>query len=115
MATPEKKQHSYEGETFEKDHSKEIILDSRSPGVRKIEAITSSFTTTSLTILFVGIFLASYAYGLDSSTRYVYQVSNGFLILWVWCYSFSKSLFSLNRLPPLIHSKSIRCSLPLML
>ncbi|KAG2178275.1 hypothetical protein INT44_001425 [Umbelopsis vinacea] len=77
MATPEKEQHSYEGETFDKDqsHDNEVILDTRSPGVRKIEAISSSFTTTSLTILFVGIFLASYAYGLDGSTRYVYQTS----------------------------------------
>lgn len=85
MTTPEKEDHSYEGETFEKDNSnsKEVVLDSRSPGVRKIEAITSSFTTTSLTLLFVGIFLASYAYGLDGSTRYVYQVSSAFIIFWI--------------------------------
>jgi hypothetical protein len=72
----EKETHSYEGEGIEKVYSQphKVVLDTRSPGVRKIEAISSSFTTTSLTILFIGIFLASYAYGLDGSTRSVYQV-----------------------------------------
>lgn len=52
-----------------------ISLDSRSPGVRRIEAISTSFTTVSMTLLFVGVFLVSYAYGLDGQTRGVYQVS----------------------------------------
>lgn len=56
-------------------HSQDITFDSGSPGVKKIEAIASSFTPASLTILFVGIFLTSYAYGLDGQTRSVYQVS----------------------------------------
>lgn len=75
----EKLPHPYGEASFNQEeiaHSQDVALDSRSPGVKKIEAIASSFTPASLTILFVGIFLTSYAYGLDGQTRSVYQVSN---------------------------------------
>ncbi|OZJ05133.1 hypothetical protein BZG36_01348 [Bifiguratus adelaidae] len=49
------------------------VSSSKSPGVRRIEAIASSFTVVSFTILFVGIFLTAYVYGLDGQTRGVYQ------------------------------------------
>jgi len=66
---------------------------SKSPGVQRIEAISSSFTPVSKTILFAGIFLVACehptmlqlpllkltgrldAYGLDGQTRYVYSAT----------------------------------------
>jgi SIT family siderophore-iron:H+ symporter-like MFS transporter len=63
----------YAGPAKAVEHS--VSLDSRSPGVRRIEAISTSFTVVSMTFLFAGVFLVSYAYGLDGQTRSVYQVS----------------------------------------
>ncbi|TFK51951.1 siderochrome-iron transporter [Heliocybe sulcata] len=47
--------------------------DGKSPGVKRVEAIASSFTRLDLVVLFGGIFLIAYAYGLDQQTRSVYQ------------------------------------------
>ncbi|CAM0141654.1 hypothetical protein VKS41_000762 [Umbelopsis sp. WA50703] len=63
----------YAGPAKAVEHS--VSLDSRSPGVRRIEAISTSFTVVSMTFLFVGVFLVSYAYGLDGQTRSVYQTT----------------------------------------
>lgn len=45
----------------------------KSPGVRRIEAISSCFTTWHKAALFFGVFLIAYAYGLDGSTRFTFQ------------------------------------------
>lgn len=47
--------------------------DLHASGVSQIQSISSSFTTASRAVLFVGIFLVAYAYGLDGQTRYTYQ------------------------------------------
>ncbi len=51
-----------------------VILGEKSPGVKRIEVISHSLNKWTKVMLFVGIFLIAYAYGLDGSVRYVYQV-----------------------------------------
>jgi len=45
----------------------------KSPGVRRIEAISACFTRWHLVVLFITILLISYAYGLDGTIRYLFQ------------------------------------------
>nr|ODN90125.1 MFS transporter, SIT family, siderophore-iron:H+ symporter [Cryptococcus depauperatus CBS 7841] len=45
----------------------------KSPGVRRIEAITTCFTTWHRYVLFFSVFLVAYSYGLDGSVRFTYQ------------------------------------------
>lgn len=47
--------------------------DLHAQGVRNIAAISSSFDLKSKFVLFFGVFLVAYAYGLDGQTRYTYQ------------------------------------------
>ncbi|WVF68087.1 hypothetical protein IAT40_002850 [Kwoniella sp. CBS 6097] len=47
----------------------------KSPGVKRIEAIASCFTSWHRYILFITVFLVAYSYGLDGSVRYTYQVT----------------------------------------
>ncbi|KAJ9115781.1 ferrioxamine B transporter [Naganishia onofrii] len=42
-------------------------------GVRRIEAINSQLTQLDRVIIFVGLFLIAYCYGLDGTVRYTYQ------------------------------------------
>jgi SIT family siderophore-iron:H+ symporter-like MFS transporter len=55
-------------------NEKTLLLGGKSPGVRRIEAITTQFTNLDRIFIFIGVFLIAYAYGLDSSVRYTYQV-----------------------------------------
>ena len=55
------------------------LLGDKSPGVKRIEAISASFTRWSKISLFVSIILVAYAYGLDGTVRYTYQVVYLFL------------------------------------
>jgi SIT family siderophore-iron:H+ symporter-like MFS transporter len=55
-------------------NEKTLLLGGKSPGVRRIEAITTQFTNLDRVFIFIGVFLIAYAYGLDSSVRYTYQV-----------------------------------------
>jgi SIT family siderophore-iron:H+ symporter-like MFS transporter len=52
----------------------EVLFGEKSPGVQRIEAITSHITTLDKFFIFFGVFLLSYAYGLDGTIRYTYQV-----------------------------------------
>lgn len=45
-----------------------------SPGVRRIEAISKHIRPADRWVLFFAVFLIAYAYGLDGTLRYVYQV-----------------------------------------
>lgn len=45
-----------------------------SPGVRRIEVISSQFNLVHRIIFFFGVFLIAYVYGLDGTIRYTYQV-----------------------------------------
>lgn len=46
----------------------------KSPGVARIEAINRHLTFANRVGLFIGVFLIAYAYGLDGTVRYTYQV-----------------------------------------
>ncbi|CAO3639896.1 unnamed protein product [Cunninghamella echinulata] len=50
-----------------------MVDKEKSQGVIRIEAVSSSLNSTSLSILLVGIFLVTYCYGLDNQTRSIYQ------------------------------------------
>lgn len=45
----------------------------KSPGVRRVEALSSVLTTKDRIFIFFGVFLVAYAYGLDGTLRYAYQ------------------------------------------
>jgi MFS transporter, SIT family, siderophore-iron:H+ symporter len=49
------------------------LLGAKSPGVARIEAISSTLTKIDRLCLFIGVFLIAYAYGLDGTVRYPYQ------------------------------------------
>ncbi|CZT42643.1 probable SIT1-Transporter of the bacterial siderophore ferrioxamine B [Rhynchosporium secalis] len=51
------------------------ILGAKSPGVARIEAVSSQLTFGDRVFLFCGVFLIAYAYGLDGTVRYTYQAT----------------------------------------
>ncbi|ANB13923.1 Sit1p [Sugiyamaella lignohabitans] len=65
---PEGYQPSYEG--FDQQAEKE-----KSIGVRKVEIYSSQYKLVGKIFVFFSVFLVSYAYGLDSNIRYVYQAT----------------------------------------
>ncbi|KIY46936.1 MFS general substrate transporter [Fistulina hepatica ATCC 64428] len=50
-----------------------VLFGTKSPGVKRIEAISATFTKWTKVFLFFGIFFIAYAYGLDGTVRYTYQ------------------------------------------
>ena len=50
------------------------LLDKESPGVKRVEIISSHIQLIDRVFLFSSIFLISYVYGLDNQTRLSYQV-----------------------------------------
>ncbi|EFR05113.1 siderophore iron transporter 1 [Nannizzia gypsea CBS 118893] len=50
-----------------------VILGKKSPGVLRVEVISSHMTFIDRIILFVGIFILAYAYGLDGTLRFTFQ------------------------------------------
>ncbi|KAK3303182.1 major facilitator superfamily domain-containing protein [Chaetomium strumarium] len=53
--------------------SSTITIDEKSPGVRRIEALSAVLTTGDRVFIFIGVFLVAFAYGLDGTVRYAYQ------------------------------------------
>jgi len=49
-------------------------MGEKSPGVARIEAINRHIKFSDRIGLVVGVFLIAYAYGLDGTVRYTYQV-----------------------------------------
>ncbi|KAH7132570.1 siderochrome-iron transporter-like protein Sit1 [Dendryphion nanum] len=49
------------------------IIGKKSPGVERVEAIAAHITPLNRVAIFFGVFLISYAYGLDGTLRYSYQ------------------------------------------
>ncbi|KAH7134585.1 major facilitator superfamily domain-containing protein [Dactylonectria estremocensis] len=64
---PEKHRHS------EPHPELKSLRDVKSPGVVRIQAISSCITPIDRIFIFFGVFLVAYAYGLDGTTRYTYQ------------------------------------------
>jgi len=54
---------------LEKQGDNNTAFGDKSPGVRRIEAISKCFQSWHRWVLFVAIFLVSYSYGLDGSVR----------------------------------------------
>lgn len=52
-----------------------ILAGEKSPGVARIEAINAHMTLFDRIVIGLGVFLIAYAYGLDGTVRYTYQVS----------------------------------------
>ncbi|RMZ91530.1 hypothetical protein DV736_g1252, partial [Chaetothyriales sp. CBS 134916] len=63
--------HSYDTQSQERRQS--VIRGGESPGVARVEAISSVITHTDRIFIFFGVFLIAYVYGLDGTLRYVYQ------------------------------------------
>jgi SIT family siderophore-iron:H+ symporter-like MFS transporter len=57
------------------------LLGKKSPGVERMEAIAAHTTFGDRIAIFIGVFLIAYAYGLDGTLRYTYQVIH-FLTNW---------------------------------
>ena len=55
------------------DGRRASIVDEKSPGVVRMQAIASRLTLSDRIWLFTGVFIIAYAYGLDGQTRYTYQ------------------------------------------
>ncbi|KAJ9665892.1 ferrioxamine B transporter [Coniosporium apollinis] len=60
--------------TVVSDNSSQVHLTGeKSPGVARIEALSTHLTTFDRVFLFIGVFLIAYAYSLDGTLRYTYQ------------------------------------------
>ncbi|WWD20507.1 hypothetical protein CI109_104983 [Kwoniella shandongensis] len=53
----------------------ETAFGDKSPGVRRIEAISSCFESWHKWVLFASVFFVAYSYGLDGTVRYTYQAA----------------------------------------
>ncbi|RGP76438.1 mfs sit siderophore-iron:h+ symporter [Fusarium longipes] len=66
-------------ETTEANHEAktpaDAVRDITSPGVQRIKAMSEVITMMDRVFIFLGVFLISYAYGLDGTVRYAYQPS----------------------------------------
>ncbi|WRT68181.1 uncharacterized protein IL334_005156 [Kwoniella shivajii] len=60
-------------EELERQGDTETAFGDKSPGVKRIEAITSCFTAWHRWVLLISVFLVAYSYGLDGTVRYTYQ------------------------------------------
>lgn len=61
--------------TVVSDNSSQVHLTGeKSPGVARIEALSAHLTIFDRIFLFIGVFLIAYAYSLDGTLRYTYQV-----------------------------------------
>lgn len=65
------KQYDYSGRNSSFDGP---LIGEKSPGVLRIEATSAHITRVDRVLIFLGIFLIAYAYGLDGLMRFTYQV-----------------------------------------
>lgn len=69
--------HAYETTAAGPTNDSEVTLVGKtSPGVQRIEAMSKYITLFDRFLLFFGVFLVAYAYGLDGTLRVAYQVSS---------------------------------------
>lgn len=84
MATGEEKVPGHASQPCPSQNGSEesvLLLSKESPGVRRIEIISSHIHLTDRIFLFSGIFLIAYVYGLDNQVRQTYQVSCSFFYI----------------------------------
>ncbi|KAK8850324.1 hypothetical protein IAR55_004241 [Kwoniella newhampshirensis] len=60
---------------LEEQGDNETAFGDKSPGVRRIEAISTCFESWHKWVLFASVFFVAYSYGLDGTVRYTYQAS----------------------------------------
>jgi SIT family siderophore-iron:H+ symporter-like MFS transporter len=71
----DKQPHLHEAvQTHDPQQDSDSVIES--PGVKRIEAISSQLGFVARFFLFFGIFLVAYVYGLDGQLRGTYQVCN---------------------------------------
>lgn len=58
---------------YEPKTAADVVRDIKSPGVIRIEALSQVLTFTDRIIIFIGVFLVAYAYGLDGTLRGSFQ------------------------------------------
>ena len=69
----QKRPNSSAPETHSSSRRNSRLLGNKSPGVARVEAISSQITRLDRVFLFLGVFIVAYAYGLDGTLRYTYQ------------------------------------------
>lgn len=75
MTVDEYNNKAHDGSTERSSsQSSTILLGKKSPGVERIEVIAQHITVANRIFIFIGVFLIAYAYGLDGTLRYAYQV-----------------------------------------
>ena len=67
-------ENSSNGDNVNQERRSANILGAKSPGVQRIEAVSRHIQNPDRIVIFIGIFLVAYAYGLDGMIRYTYQV-----------------------------------------
>ncbi|ORY57519.1 major facilitator superfamily domain-containing protein [Pseudomassariella vexata] len=61
------------GGAVKREDAHEAPVGDKSPGVLRMEALSSVMTRADRIFIFIGVFLVAYAYGLDGTLRYTYQ------------------------------------------
>lgn len=74
MSDIDEKAHREADQTPAETHDKVTLLGTKSPGVERIEAIAKHISFVDRIFIFFSVFLIAYAYGLDGTLRYAYQV-----------------------------------------
>ncbi|KAL7417721.1 putative siderochrome-iron transporter [Mrakia frigida] len=72
---PELHRQELEGGKGDFDAHEESMSAMKQAGVKRIEAIAESFTPFNRYLLYFGVFLIAYAYGLDGTVRYTFQAT----------------------------------------
>lgn len=71
------KQSPYEGiletQTPAPDPVTRSLKDIQSPGVARVEALSSAITSVDRVFIFLGVFIVAYCYGLNGTVQYAYQ------------------------------------------
>jgi len=84
MATDDEKVPNHASQPRPSQDSSEesvSLLSKESPGVKRIELISSHIHLTDRIFLFSGVFLIAYVYGLDNQVRQTYQVPCSFFYI----------------------------------
>ncbi|KAH7324764.1 major facilitator superfamily domain-containing protein [Stachybotrys elegans] len=61
------------GPSHDADSAAQAVSDLTLPGVERVRALSQAITKTDRIVIFLGVFLIAYVYGLDGTLRYSYQ------------------------------------------
>lgn len=71
---PEHEKETRPHETTYDDDMQTPLLGATSPGVKRMEVVAAHLTFVNRIFVFLSVFLIAYAYSLDGTIRYTYQV-----------------------------------------